>query len=133
MKLWKPQGKLLQTRRNNIEFSPKGKDIVATIDNNDNQIVILQNRQEVLARLTGHDTSVIDIAFSSDEDIIASASLDKTVKLWNRQGNLWQTLKTLKSHNNWVISIAFSPNEDIIASASRDTTVKLWNLSLIHI
>ncbi|MGD1705206.1 WD40 repeat domain-containing protein, partial [Dapis sp. BLCC M229] len=52
------------------------------------------------------------------------ASDDKTVKLWNRQGEL---LQTLTGHQNWVTSVAFSPDGEAIASASDDDTVKLWN------
>ncbi|MEH2102529.1 MAG: hypothetical protein V7K76_22815, partial [Nostoc sp.] len=58
---------------------------------------------------------------------IASASDDKTVKLWNLQG---QELQTLKGHSSGVSSVAFSPNGKTIASASDDKTVKLWNLNL---
>ncbi|MDE5123249.1 MAG: WD40 repeat domain-containing protein, partial [Trichodesmium sp. St19_bin1] len=124
VKLWKPQGKLLQTRRNDIEFSPKDKDIVATIDNNDNKTVILRNRQEVLERLTGHETSVIDIAFSSDGEIIATVDAKNTVKLWDLNGNLWQTIP---GYQNFVYGngIGVYPNEEIVTSGPNNT-IKLW-------
>ncbi|RQH21662.1 hypothetical protein D5R40_31390, partial [Okeania hirsuta] len=54
----------------------------------------------------------------------ASGSADNTVKLWNRQGQL---LQTLKGHENFVYGIAFSPDGETIASGSADNTVKLWN------
>ncbi|MBW4580621.1 MAG: hypothetical protein KME42_13740, partial [Tildeniella nuda ZEHNDER 1965/U140] len=55
---------------------------------------------------------------------IATASGDKTVKLWNRQG---QELQTLKGHSGDVLSVSFSPDGQTIATASWDKTVKLWN------
>ncbi|NES72397.1 MAG: hypothetical protein F6K24_47980, partial [Okeania sp. SIO2D1] len=60
--------------------------------------------------------------------IIASASLDKTVKLWNIDGTL---LKTLTAHSGGVRGVAFSPDGKILASASSDRTIILWNLDRI--
>ncbi|MEH2059993.1 MAG: CHAT domain-containing protein [Nostoc sp.] len=68
--------------------------------------------------------SVKDVVFSPDGNIIATASLDKTVKLWSRDG---KELKTLHGHKNGVICVSFSPDGNIIASGSWDKTVKLWS------
>ena len=57
--------------------------------------------------------------------MIASASEETTVKLWNLDGQL---LRTLQAHTDWVYEVSFSPNGQMIASASGDRTVKLWNI-----
>lgn len=42
-------------------------------------------------RLDGHEKTVINVTFNSTGNLIASASDDNTVKLWNTQGKLLQT------------------------------------------
>jgi WD40 repeat protein len=75
-------------------------------------------------RLAGHLTDVNSAVFSPDGQTIASISEDNTIKLWNIQGKL---LQTLDKHTNRVRGIAFSPDGKTIASASWDKTIKLWN------
>ena len=56
----------------------------------------------------------------------ATASGDKTIKLWNLQTQT--AIATLTGHSDGVTSVAFSPDGKTLASASSDNTIKLWNL-----
>jgi WD40 repeat protein/tetratricopeptide (TPR) repeat protein len=74
--------------------------------------------------LDGHNkNNVLSVSISPDDQLITSASIDKTIKLWTRQGKL---INTLKGHQDSVWFVTFSPNSQIIASASKDKTIKLW-------
>ena len=70
---------------------------------------------------------VTSVSFSPDGKLLASASADNTVKLWQLDGTL---LRTLRGHSDAVTSVSFSPDGKLLASTSRDSTVKLWALDL---
>ncbi|WP_249064378.1 AAA family ATPase [Argonema antarcticum] len=76
-------------------------------------------------QLVDYNNGVVGVAFSPDGLMIASASDDHTVKLWNLDGKL---LTTFKGHTDEVWGVSFSPDGQIIASASFDRTVRLWRI-----
>ncbi|MDJ0705361.1 MAG: hypothetical protein QNJ46_18925 [Leptolyngbyaceae cyanobacterium MO_188.B28] len=76
-------------------------------------------------QLEGHEDTVYSVDFSPDGQFIATASRDKTVKLWSQNG---REHLTIKGHTDKVRSVSFSPNGQTLATASEDNTVKLWNL-----
>jgi WD40 repeat protein len=76
-------------------------------------------------RITGHTGDINCIAFSPDNSLIASASNDYTIKLWQANG---KELATLPGHKLRVNSVAFSPDGKKIVSGSADKLVKLWDI-----
>ncbi len=85
----------------------------------------INDKQQILT-FNEHQNLVYSVAFSPDDQILASASSDCKIKLWNIQTG--KCIKTLLGHAATVRTIAFSPDNQIIASGSEDKTVKLWNI-----
>jgi WD40 repeat protein/DNA replication protein DnaC len=83
------------------------------------------NSGTLLASFQGHTHWINSVAFSPDSQFIASASDDRTIKLWNKSGQL---IQTFTGHNKEVNSISFNPKDPgQLASASDDKTVRLWS------
>ncbi|KIJ08196.1 hypothetical protein PAXINDRAFT_102657 [Paxillus involutus ATCC 200175] len=75
--------------------------------------------------LHAHGEPIYGLALSNDDRIIASASLNYTVKLWN--ATTWEHLTTF-THNGQVFGVTFSPDYKHLASACADHLVYLWDV-----
>jgi WD40 repeat protein len=81
-------------------------------------------------QLTGHNGVVRRVTFSPDGNLMASASWDNTIRLWNTSdpNNPQPVGQPLRGHTGFVTWVAFSPDGMTLASSSGDKTVRLWNL-----
>ena len=90
----------------------------------------------IVRTLSGHTGRVYSIAFSYDDELIASCSDDKTIRVWDRQTG--ENLHLLRGHSRLVQTVEFSPSDDYIASLASEGTIGLWDrrtgecLQVIH-
>ncbi|CAG0898677.1 unnamed protein product [Darwinula stevensoni] len=76
--------------------------------------------------LTGHSSTVMSVKFHPRGRLLASASGDKTVRLWNTEIGL--CVAVLQGHERYVTSVSFSHNGQYLASGSNDRSVILWQI-----
>jgi WD40 repeat protein len=66
------------------------------------------------------------LAFSPDGTLLASASWDQTIKLWEMASGAVR--QTLVGHTDRVQTVTWSPDGRTLASAGFDHTIWLWDV-----
>ena len=73
-----------------------------------------------------HAEAVTAVAVSRDGGLLATGSIDRTVKLWDAATG--ELAATLRGHTEAVSAVVFLPGDFLLASAGFDATVRFWDL-----
>jgi roadblock/LC7 domain-containing protein len=111
---------------NDLRFSPDGKLLAVAggqpSAKGDLRLYTVAD-WKLVASLAGHQDVVFSVSFSPDGKRLASASFDKSVRVWDVAAR--KTVLTLTGHSDFVYAVAFSPDGKWLVSASKDRSVKL--------
>jgi len=92
----------------------------------DGKIAIWQNGNPTPERtFEGHTAPIVSLAVSPDGATLASASWDRTIRLWPLKGG---EPRVLNGHDQNVNGVAFSRDGKFLVSAAYDATVRIWPL-----
>jgi WD40 repeat protein len=85
------------------------------------------------APVKAHSALIHCLAVSPDGKLLATASFDNTVKIWeiSPDGTIKdKEKKTLTGHTGPVYAVAFDPKDpNVVATASQDKTGRVWDIS----
>ena len=79
---------------------------------------------EVRAQLPGHGERIESFAFTRDGKTLATASRDRTLKLWDPVTG--QERATLNGHADAVVLAAFRPDDSALLTVGREGAAKVW-------
>jgi WD40 repeat protein len=70
--------------------------------------------------------TVTAAAISADGRRIASGSINNTIRVWDKSGEL---VRVLSGHTNAVEHLRFTPDGRFLVSSSRDASLRIWDLA----
>ena len=86
---------------------------------------------QIVNEVVGHIYAIHDLQFSPDGNWLATASMDKTVKIWETKGlKLRKVLDASRhgGHKNSVNKLMWSSFDDLLVSASDDKNLSIWKI-----
>jgi WD40 repeat protein len=83
--------------------------------------------RSVLHTLKGHRLPIKALAYSPDGKLLASGSVDATVRLW--EAATGKEKAVLRGHASTVTCLAFSPDGRRLVSGGLDTTLRVWDVA----
>jgi WD repeat and SOF domain-containing protein 1 len=117
---------VLSFASNAISWNPMEAYNVA-VANEDHNIYIFDMRKmdRALNVLKDHVAAVMDVEFSPTGEELVSASYDRTVRLWNRNGGHSRDIYHTKRMQR-VFSAKWTPDSKYLLTGSDDGNIRLW-------
>jgi WD40 repeat protein len=110
-----------------LKIKPTDRGAIAALEKVREQMGGAIGEWEELAVLSGHTAMVAGAALNHDGTLVATAGMDKTVRIWSASGGAAQ--QVLQGHTAPVYTVAFSRDGKTLASAGADYKVLLWDTS----
>lgn len=118
-----------------VAFSPDGKFVLtagespeirwwelATIGES-----VTERGWKPMRKLPGHSAPVHDMRFSPNGELLATASADRTVRLWSARTG--RNIRTLVDADDLLYSVAFSPDSSRLAASGGDGLTRVWDVA----
>jgi len=128
-------GKLLRSIRGPSDLihatalSPHAKQIAVSTEQ-DNFIRLYDCATGRERDLAGHRDFVSGMDFSPDGAMLATGSIDGTIRLWNVARG--ESIATLPGHMQETTDVSFSPDGRTLASLARNESIKLWHIPTLR-
>jgi WD40 repeat protein len=116
-------------RIRNAVLSPHGRHLVVSTEREDSAH-LYDCPAGTEYELTGHRDFISGLAFSPDGEILATGSMDGTIRLWNSADG--GSIASLPGHMQETTDVAFSSDGRTLGSIGANESVKLWHLPTLR-
>lgn len=138
LKAWNREGKLLHVFDYGLRDSYSATDtpsnaptilwnewqnVMVIPNNRGSELMLWHPERAITPQLDTQQSRVLDLSWTPDDEILATAGMDGTVKLWSSKGTL---LNTLQAHNDQVYALSWNADGSTLATSGGDGTIKLW-------
>ena len=110
-------------RATSIVWSPNGDTIAVTTGNIIQLYDVRSSKAKLIKSLKSHTGWVFSASWLLDGNLLASSSLDKTIRLWDVIS--YQSIQVLEGHIDPVKCLSLSANGVLLASKAKDG-IRLW-------
>lgn len=111
---------------NSLAVDPSGEIVVAGSQDTFEIYVWSVQTAQLLDSLAGHEGPISCLAFGNENSILASASWDKTIRIWSIFGRS-QQVEPIEIQSD-VLSIAMRPDSKEVAVTTLDGTITVWDV-----
>jgi WD40 repeat protein/serine/threonine protein kinase len=122
--------------RNSLAFSPDGQLLATNAADASGDVVlwdvpasVAANSGQQIASVPGHTIIINAFVFSSDGSLLATASQDRSVRLWSVIESGLREVYTLPGHSSGVSNVVFSEDGETLITGDRFGQIRIWNIT----
>jgi WD40 repeat protein len=87
---------------------------------------LLKGHEDNITSLAGLDPNAFSASLSSSSTVIATGSMDRTIRIWDIRAKKSQIF-VLRGHGDSVLSLTWSEEGRALISGSKDKMIKIWD------
>ncbi len=119
---WKYDRPLIACR-----MAPNGLQVASSSEDSTIQLWTVPSGEKKM--LTGHESWVHALCYSSDSRQLVTGGCDGKIIWWSVQDESPSILRKIDAHAGWIRGVAISPDNQTVASVGNDRIVRLWSMS----